>query len=102
MQYSTTNKKEYFKNKDLPRIAFLVVKGFNCIGSVEDKTDPRGLRKLFVIEYDKSEEDELLALEKEFVAGDSELAQFATAFYRAQKTIKRYIPDSEIRLRIGL
>lgn len=82
---------KYFKTKDLPRAAFLVTKGFQCLGSIPDPDDPQGFRKLFVLQYDDTDEDRLLREEENFLNKNDQVS--AIAFYRAQKILKRYIND---------
>lgn len=82
---------KYYKTKDLPRAAFMVCRGYRCLGSIPDPTDKEGFRRLFVVEYDDAEEAAFLQVEADFLAKHDQVS--ATQFYRAQKTIKRYITD---------
>jgi len=82
---------EYFKTFDLPRAAFLVVKGFKCLGSIPDPDDKKGYRRLFVLEYAKSDEYRFLEFEDDYLNGRDTVS--AISFYRAQKTLKHYITD---------
>ena len=84
---------KYFKTHDLPRAAFLVVKGFKCLGSIPDPEDKKGFRRLFVMEYDDKEENRLLEIEDDYLNNRDMVS--AIAFYRAQKTLKHYITDLE-------
>lgn len=82
---------EYFKTFDLPRAAFLVVKGFKCLGSIPDPDDKKGYRRLFVLEYAKDDEYRFLEFEDDYLNGRDTVS--AISFYRAQKTLKHYIND---------
>lgn len=83
----------YFKTYDLPRAAFLVVRGYRCLGSIPDPEDKKGFRRLFVLEYDEKDENRFLEAEDDYLNGRDNVS--AIAFYRAQKTLKHYITDLE-------
>jgi len=84
---------DYFKTYDLPRAAFLVVKGYRCLGSIEDPTDKKGYRRLFVLEYAKEDEHRFLEAEDDYLNGRDTVS--AISFYRAQKTLKHFITDPD-------
>ena len=84
---------KYYKTSDLPRAAFLVTKGFKCLGSVPDEGDKRGNRREFVLEYAESETNRFLEMEDDYLNGRDNVS--AIEFYRAQTKIKHYITDSE-------
>lgn len=82
---------KYYKTKDLPRAAYLVCRGFECLGSIPDPDDERGFRRLFVLAYE--DKNAFFQAEADFLHKNDQVS--ATQFYRAQKTIKRYITDLE-------
>lgn len=84
---------KFYKTYDLPRAAFLVTKGYKCLGSVPDTEDKKGMRRLFVIEYSENDENKFLEAEDDYLNGRDNVS--AIEFYRAQKRIKHYITDSE-------
>lgn len=84
---------KYYKTSDLPRAAFLVVKGYKCLGSVLDPEDRKGFRRQFVLEYPENEEHAFLEAEDDYLNGRDNVS--AIDFYRAQKKIKHYITDAE-------
>lgn len=89
-----TKNMEYFKTFDLPRAAFLVVRGFHCLGSIPDPDDKKGFRRLFVLEYAREDESRFLEAEDDYLQRRDMVS--AISFYRAQKTLKHYITDLEI------
>lgn len=95
MEPTTTPKPLYHKTRDLPEAAFLVVKGFECIGTVP--TDQRNrydkVIKEYVLEYDESKKNELENAVLDFQGSMTTEARFAKEFYKAQKTVKHYLDD---------